>query len=72
MVAASSSLLLMNGAGAAFGPVLAGSLIGHFGPIAYFATLGALTGALTLYDLWRKMRRPSPETKRPNIPVHPA
>jgi len=65
MVAASSSLLLLNGAGAVFGPVLAGSLIGVFGPRAYFATLGTLTGILTLYDLWRKARRKPPEKKRP-------
>ena len=72
MVAASSSLLLLNGAGAAVGPVLAGSLIGRFGPEAYYMTLGSLTGALTLYDLWRKMRREAPATKRPYVNAHPS
>jgi uncharacterized membrane protein YfcA len=72
MVAASSSLLLLNGAGAAVGPVLAGSLIGRFGPDAYYATLGTLTGALTVYDLWRKMRRRPPETKRPYVNAAPS
>jgi len=57
MVAASSALLLINGVAAAFGPVLTGSLMAAFGPRAYFGTLGTLTGALTLYDLWRKARR---------------
>ncbi len=57
MVAASSALLRMNGAAAAFGPVVMGSLIQGFGPMAYFSALASLTGALTLYDLWRKMRR---------------
>src|SRR5205085_7978771 len=57
MVDASSALLMMNGMAAAAGPVLAGSLIHAFGPRAYFATLGTLTGALTIYDLWRKSRR---------------
>ena len=57
MVAASSVLLLLNGSAAAVGPVLAGSLIAAFGPPAYFATLATLTGALTVYDLWRKSRR---------------
>ncbi|MGH8210971.1 MAG: MFS transporter [Steroidobacteraceae bacterium] len=57
MVAASSALLRLNGAAAAIGPVLAGSLIAAFGPPAYFATLATLTGALTVYDLWRKSRR---------------
>ena len=56
-VAASSALLRLNGAAAALGPVLAGSLIAAFGPSAYFATLATLTGALTIYDLWRKSRR---------------
>jgi MFS family permease len=57
MVAASSALLLINGMAAAFGPVITGGLMGAFGPRAYFGILGTLTGALTLFDLWRKMRR---------------
>ena len=69
MVAASSALLRINGTAAALGPVLAGSLIGAFGPRAYFATLATLTGALTVYDLWRKAQRsPVPrEQKGPFI-----
>lgn len=57
MVAASSALLRMNGAAAAFGPVAMGALIQGFGPRAYFAALASLTGLLTVYDLWRKIRR---------------
>lgn len=57
MVAASSALLLLNGAAAAVGPVLMGSLMAAFGSSVYFVTLAALTGGLTLYDLWRKSRR---------------
>jgi MFS family permease len=57
MVAASSALLMMNGMAAAVGPVLAGSLMAAFGPSAYFAALATLTGALTIYDLWRKAQR---------------
>ncbi|MGH8137633.1 MAG: MFS transporter [Steroidobacteraceae bacterium] len=73
MVAASSALLLLNGTAAAFGPVLAGSLIAAFGPQAYFATLATLTGALTLYDLWRKSRRRGgrPARKSPFIGAQP-
>jgi MFS family permease len=73
MVAASSALLRLNGGAAAMGPVLAGSLIAAFGPSAYFATLGTLTGALTLYDLWRKTRRRPvpPEQKGPFISAQP-
>ncbi len=57
MVAASSALLLMNGASAAIGPTLAGALMAAFGPRAFFATLASLAGALAVYDLWRKSRR---------------
>jgi MFS family permease len=73
MVAASSALLRLNGCAAAIGPVLTGSLIAGFGPSAYFGTLATLTGALTLYDLWRKSRRKPvpPEQKGPFISVQP-
>ncbi len=73
MVAASSALLRLNGSAAAFGPVLAGSLIAAFGPPAYFTTLATLTGALTIYDLWRKSRRKPvpPAQKGPFINVQP-
>jgi MFS family permease len=65
MVAASSAMLFLNGSAAAIGPTLSGSVMAAFGPHAYFATLGALTGALTIYDLWRKARRKpvAPEQK---------
>jgi MFS family permease len=56
MVAASSALLLLNGAGAIFGPVLATGLMGISGPWAYFATLGSLSGLLTIECLWRRSR----------------
>jgi MFS family permease len=74
MVGASSALLLMNGTGAALGPVLSGSLMSLFGPRAYFATLGTLTGALLLFDLWRKARRhPVPQDqKTPFVGTEPS
>jgi len=65
MVAASSALLLLNGAAAILGPVLASGLMSVKGPSAYFATLGTLSGALTLDCLWRKSRRASvPQVER--------
>jgi MFS family permease len=69
MVAASSALLRINGIAAAFGPTLAGTVIAAYGPHAYFGTLAALTGGLTVFDLWRKSRRrPVPrEQKGPFI-----
>jgi len=73
MVDASSALLRLNGGAAAFGPVLAGSLMHAFGPSAYFTTLATLTGALTIYDLWRKSRNKPvpPEQKGPFINAQP-
>jgi MFS family permease len=73
MVAASSALLSLNGTAAAIGPTFAGSLMAAFGPHSYFATLGSLTGALTLYDLWRKARRKpvAPEQKVRFISIRP-
>jgi hypothetical protein len=45
--------------------VLAGGLMAQFGPRAYFGALATLTGALAIYDLWRKMRRkPVPPSQR--------
>jgi MFS family permease len=65
MVAASSSLLLINGTAAAFGPLLTGGLMSAFGPRAYFGILGTLTAVLTLFDLWRKLRRgPVPKSQK--------
>jgi len=73
MVAASSALLLLNGAAAIIGPVLASSLMALGGPRAYFASLAALSAALTLYCLWRKLRRrPVPSGQRgPFISTQP-
>ncbi|MBV9344236.1 MAG: MFS transporter [Gammaproteobacteria bacterium] len=65
MVAASSALLLINGTAAAFGPVLTGALMTLYGARAYFGVLGALTATLTLFDLWRKLRRsPVPQEQK--------
>jgi hypothetical protein len=63
----------LNGSAAAIGPLLAGSLMTAFGPRAYFATLASLTGALAVYDLWRKSRRQPvpPEQKGPFVRAQP-
>jgi MFS family permease len=73
MVAASSALLLMNGAAAIVGPVLASSLMAICGAPGYFGTLGTLSGVLTLYCLWRRLRRrPVPSAQRgPFISAQP-
>jgi MFS family permease len=73
MVAASGALLRLNGIGSAVSPIVVGGLIGAFGPPAYFAALAGLTGWLTVFDLWRKVRRrPIPsELKRPFVAAQP-
>lgn len=73
MVAASSALLLLNGAAAIFGPVLASGLMAARGPAAYFATLATLTGVLTVECLWRQSRRaPVPQDQKgPYISAQP-
>jgi hypothetical protein len=73
LVAASSALLSLNGMAAAVGPIFAGSLMSQFGSQAYFGTLAGLTGALTIYDLWRKTRRiPVPAARKgPFIAAQP-
>jgi MFS family permease len=57
MVAASSALLLINGAAAVVGPVLGGALMGRYQAPAYFATLGILAAALAAFCAWRASRR---------------
>lgn len=73
MVAASSALLLLNGAAAVLGPILAASAMGRFHAAAYFATLGTLTATLTFFCLWRRSRRAPvpPEQRGPFISAQP-
>lgn len=68
MVAASGALLRLNGVGAALSPILVGGLIARFGPRSYFAALASLTALLSIFDLWRQMRRGPPERKQSFAP----
>lgn len=54
----SSSLLLLNGAGAAIGPALAGALMSDIGPRALFLHFAVALGALAAYALWRMSSSP--------------
>jgi MFS family permease len=73
MVAASSALLLLNGAAAVLGPILGGVLMDPGGETAYFLTLGGLAVVLAAFCLWRRSRRaPVPREQRgPYIKAQP-
>lgn len=73
MVAASSALLLLNGAAAVIGPIVGGVLMDRLGPDAYFATLAVIAALLAVFCLWRRSRRaPVPREQRgPFIKAQP-
>jgi uncharacterized membrane protein YfcA len=73
MVAASSALLMLNGAAAVIGPIVGGVLMDQLGPDAYFATLAAIAALLAVFCLWRRSRRaPVPREQRgPFIKAQP-
>ncbi len=57
MVAASSSLILVTGIGAIFGPVTVSALMSALGPPGYFWGLGAFSGSVGLFAFYRMTRR---------------
>jgi len=73
MVAASSALLLLNGAAAVLGPIIGGVLMDQSGENAYFITIGCLAVVLAVFCLWRRSRRaPVPREQRgPYIKAQP-
>jgi MFS family permease len=71
MVAASSALLLLNGAAAVIGPIVGGVLMDRQGAPAYFATLAAIAALLAVFCLWRRSRR-APDAFSVKTRSHPA
>jgi MFS family permease len=57
-VAASASMLMTNGVGSILGPVLSSTLMDTVGPWMLYAALAAFTGSITVYGLYRTLRRP--------------
>ncbi len=60
MPAASAGLVFLNGLGAIGGPLAAGWAMETVGPNGFFAYLALAFGALLLYGIWRRTRRPAP------------
>jgi MFS family permease len=56
MVAASGTVILVNGAGAVLGPLTVSVAMQLAGPGAYFAAIAALHVVLALFAWWRKRR----------------
>ncbi len=71
MVAASGSLMLVNGAGAIFGPVVAAQVMGRIGSDGFFIFLGVVHALIGLFALYRMARRASVPLKEqgPSVPV---
>jgi MFS family permease len=73
MVAASSALLMLNGAAAVIGPIVGGVLMDSQGAEAYFGALAVIAALLAVFCLWRRSRRaPVPREQRgPFIKAQP-
>ncbi|SHM06024.1 Predicted arabinose efflux permease, MFS family [Paracoccus solventivorans] len=60
MAAASAGLLLVNGAGSVFGPILTGWLMTLIGPEGFWIYMAVLLAMLTAYGAWRMTQRATP------------
>lgn len=61
MAAASAGLLLINGTGSVFGPILTGWLMASMGPEGFWIYMAALLAGLALYGGWRMTQRATPD-----------
>ena len=71
MVGASGAILLVNGLGAAFGPMIGSGVMQAVGPWGLPAFLILVHGVIGLFALWRMTRRPTvPAAERgPVVPI---
>ncbi len=71
MVAASGSLILVNGTGAIFGPIVAAQIMANAGPDSFFTFIGLVHAAVGVFALYRMVRRaPVPvQEQAPSVPV---
>ncbi|MFC0340238.1 MFS transporter [Paracoccus niistensis] len=61
MAAASAGLLLINGAGSVFGPILTGWLMAAMGPEGFWVYMAVLLAGLAAYGGWRMTQRATPD-----------
>lgn len=59
MVGASSSLVLILGAGSAVGPIVTGAALSMFGPPGFFLWLASCHASFVLFAIWRMRQRAS-------------
>ncbi|MFC0812419.1 MFS transporter [Paracoccus panacisoli] len=60
MAAASAGLLLINGGGSVFGPIVTGWLMSAIGPVGFWVYILVLLAILSGYAGWRMTRRATP------------
>lgn len=70
-VAASGGLLIVQGTGAATGPILGGIAISHFGSRGLVALIIVAQVAIALWGLYRIRMRAAPEEKEAFLPISP-
>jgi MFS family permease len=63
MIAASSTLVLAYGAGAIFGPSVAGWLMDRFGSVGFAGYLVLIHAVIALFTVYRMTRRAAPEAQ---------
>ena len=67
-VAAAGGLLILQGIGAATGPVIAGMAMNEFGRIGLAYVIVAAQALMALWGAYRSLRRPSPQVKESFVP----
>lgn len=72
MAAASAGLLLVNGAGSVFGPILTGWLMTLIGPEGFWIYMAVLLAMLTAYGGWRMTQRATPSVDQSFAVLLPA
>lgn len=72
IVAASATMILVNGIGSIIGPVVSTGMMNMLGPWALFATMAVMYGSISVFGLYRTLRRPSvPLAEQGNYVLQP-